>query len=116
MTVLSLMQDTVVVLRAAVATDRYGNTVPGAVTETTITGCAVVPPGARLSTTGGTEVVYGRDTVEATMVLLAPLDTDIVATDRVRHAGTVYDVDGMPGRFTLTSLQHVAARLRVVTG
>lgn len=116
MTALSLMQDTVVVLRAAVSTDRYGNTVAGAVTETTITGCAVVPPGARLSTTGGSEIIYGRDTVESRMVLMAPLDADVRATDRVRHDGLVYEVDGQPERFNMTNLRHIAARLKAVTG
>lgn len=113
---LSLMQDTVTVIRAAMVTDRYGNAVPGSTTETDVTGCAVVPPGARLSTTGGAEVVYQRDTVESEMILMAPLETDILPTDRVRHAGTTYDVDGQPSRFAMTNLRHVAVRLKSVTG
>lgn len=114
--VISLLNDAVTILRATPATDRYGNTVPGSVTETDVYCCAVIPPGSRLSTTGGSEGVYLRDTVEGEMILLAPLDTDIVATDRVRHAGTTYEVDGRPERFAMTSLRHVAARLKVVTG
>lgn len=113
---ISLLNDTVTILRATAVKDRYNNDVPGAVTETVVTGCAVVPPGARLSTTGGSELTFQQDTVEATMVLLAPLDTDIVATDRVRYDGVVWEVDGKPEKFTLTSLRHVAARLKVVTG
>lgn len=113
---ISLLSDTVTILRAAPSTDRYGNSVPGAVTETPVSGCAVVPPGARLSTTGGAEEVYQRDTVAGEMILLAPLETDLRPTDQVRHADTVYEVDGLPERFSMTSLRHLATRLKVVTG
>lgn len=113
---ISLLNDTVTILRAESATDRYGNIIPGSVTETAVSGCAVVPPGARLSSTGGAEIVDGRDTVIADVILMAPLGTDIVSTDRVRHDGTVYQVDGRPEVYKVTSLRHVAARLKVVTG
>ena len=73
-------------------TDDYGNDVPGPDTETTYTGCAVWP---RVSS----EDVQARDQVIYGLYVLFPAGADVLATDRVRVRGQVYQVDGEPGVF-----------------
>lgn len=110
--------DTVTIVRPGPPTrDEYGNDVPGPAVETVVPGCGISP---RDSTgAGSNEIVQGRDTVVAGLLLYAPSGTDIRATDRVRVAGVLYEVDGQPGVFRSPftgSLGPVVAALSLVTG
>jgi hypothetical protein len=107
------MTDTVIRLRASVTTDRYGNAVPGHAEETTVVGVAVLPPGGQLA--ASTEATDGRDHVSVFRVLFAPADTDIVATDQIRHGSRVYDVVGEPAVWTV-GVAHMEVNLLAVTG
>ncbi|MFE4857381.1 hypothetical protein [Streptomyces sp. NPDC056670] len=110
--------ETVTVVRPGPPTrDAYGNFIPGPPTEITVPGCGIAP---RDSTgAGGDEFAQGRDTVIAGLTLYAPSGTDIRATDRVRVAGVLYEVDGQVGAFRSPftgSAGPVVAALRLVTG
>lgn len=107
------MTETVQVLRQTPTTDRYGNTVPGEWTPTDVAGCAVLPPPVQIAATA--EVTDNRDHVATIRVLFAPAGTDVLATDRVQHGATVYEVDGDPAVYP-GALAHVEANLRKVTG
>lgn len=110
--------DTVTILRPGPATqDAYGNDVPGAPTEIPVPGCAVAPRDG--TGAGANEIVDARDTVITGLTMWAPYGTDIRATDRIRVAGLVYEVDGQPGSFRSPftgSTGPVVAALELVTG
>lgn len=107
------MTETVDVLRQTPTTDRYGNVVAGEWTPTSVDGCAVLPPPVQIAATA--ETTDNRDHVASIRVLFAPAGTDVVATDRVQHGDTVYDVDGDPSIYPGV-LSHLEANLRRVTG
>jgi hypothetical protein len=111
--IVSFLTDTVTRLRATSTTDRYGNTVPGTVTETSLVGVAVLPPGGQLA--ASTENDDGRDHISVFRVLFASPGTDITATDQIRHGGRTYDVVGEPAVWTV-GIPHIEVNLRVVTG
>lgn len=108
MTGISWHLDTVVVVRAATITDRYGDTIPdwAGATETTVPGCRVVPA-------GGTENIVDRQQLTRRWVLYAPLDADITAADRIRWDGADYDIDGeiRQWRSATGALGHIEADL-----
>ena len=110
--------ETVTVLRPGpAAQDAYGNDVPGTPTEIPVLGCAVAPRDG--TGAGANEIVDARDTVITGLTLWAPYGTDIRATDRIRVAGIVYEVDGQPGSFRSPftgSTGPVVAALELVTG
>lgn len=111
--------DTVTILRPGPATtqDIYGNDVPGAVAEISVSGCAVAPRDGTGS--GPNEIVDARDTVISGLTLYAPFGTDIRATDRVRVGGDVYEVEGRVGSFRSPfsgSTGPVVVALELVTG
>lgn len=109
------LTETVTVVRPGAPTrDSRGNDVPGTPTETVVTSCGVFPPTGQTAPT--VELTDGRQTVEIIRVLYAPIGTDIRATDRVRHGSVTYEVAGAPSPFAATSLAHVEATLREVTG
>lgn len=85
---ISFKNQTVTVIRPAWVNER-GTLIPdwGNVTEHTVTGCRVQPA-------AGDEVHGLRDAVINRWNLYAPPAADIEATDRVRYAGIVYDVEG----------------------
>lgn len=85
----SLATDTVTRLRGVLTDDGYGDqqldwTNPA---TATITGCSVQP-------LTGQEILTDRDAVVSRWTLYAPLGSDIRSTDRIRHNGSVYDIDG----------------------
>lgn len=97
--------------------DVYGNDVPGPAVETVVPGCGIAPRGS--TGAGSNEIVQGRDTVVVGLLLYAPSGTDIRATDKVRVAGVLYEVDGQPGAFRSPftgSSGPVVAALSLVTG
>ncbi|WP_051741175.1 hypothetical protein [Kitasatospora sp. MBT66] len=93
--------------------DPYGNEVPGPDETALLTGCAVLPPDGQAA--ASTEQTEGRDQVVVVRVLFAPPGSDLRASDRIRHAGSTYQVHGLPSPFP-GPLAHVAVNLREVTG
>lgn len=97
----------VTVLRAPTDDDDYGNPARDwdAATESEVTGCSVQP-------VQGDEETVARDTVVSRWRLYAPDSTDLLASDRVRFEGDVYEVDGEVQRWDFPPLSHVTALLR----
>lgn len=102
-----LGRHTIVVRRATVAEDEYGNDQRdwATATSTTVTGCSVQP-------VLGAEVTVGRETVVSRWQVWAPDGTDLLATDRVEWDGSTYDVDGEVQRWGFPPLSHITALLR----
>lgn len=92
--------------------DDYGNDVgdwetPG---ELTILGCSVQPG-------GGSELHDSREAITTLYTVWAPITADVVDTDRVRYAGTVYALDGPIEVWNVgTALDHKVIRLKAVSG
>lgn len=85
-----MIGETVVLLRPTSSTrDSHGNDVPGSDDEIPIEHCAVWP-------TGSTEQVQGQDQVEDRLTVMFPYGTTVLATDRARVRGAVYQVVGRP--------------------
>lgn len=81
--------DTITVSRAPLLTDRYGNTTAvrdwaNAVTHP-VAGCSVQP-------SAGTEDLQDRNAVVNRWIVVAPVNADVLATDRVVHKGITYEV------------------------
>jgi hypothetical protein len=76
-------------LRAPTTEDAFGNPIRqwGSAAELSISDCSVQP-------VFGDEQTVGRDTVVTRWRLYAPLGTDLLASDRIRYASVVYEVDG----------------------
>lgn len=111
----SFLTDTIVVIRPGPPTrDSRGNVIPGVPTETTVQHCAVFPPTGQTATT--TEITQSADTVTISRVLYAPPGTDVLPMDRIRFEGRTYEVVGQPSEFNRTSMGHIEANLRVVSG
>ena len=94
------------------ATDDYGNDIGewDAPAEVTITGCSVQPG-------GGSEVYDNREAITTLYTVWAPITADVVDTDRVRFAGTVYAIDGAIEVWAVgTALDHKVIRLKAVSG
>lgn len=109
MTIRVLGADTVTRLRGQ-ARDEFGD-VAGADAELVIAGCSVQPASAIESTDRGELLVVN-------VTLYAPPGTDLLATDRVRWAGSVYEVNGAPSAWTARDGKpsHVIAELKLVQG
>lgn len=87
-------RQTIVRLRAATVQDRHGNTVRDWATATakTIRGCSVDP-------SAPTEMLLGRDADKVGAFVMAPIDTDVVSSDRIRFGGRDYEVYGQPNEW-----------------
>ena len=109
MTLPGLGADTVTRLRGQ-SRDNWGNTT-GTDTEADITGCSVQPASA-------IELTDRGDLLVTNVTVYAPAGTDLLATDRVRWAGDVYEVDGAPARWNddTGTEDHVQAQLKLVQG
>ena len=97
--------------RTQTGRDGHGNPV-WSVTETPLSGCAVWP-------TGSTEQIQGQDQTSERMTVLAPYETEVLATDQMRVRGFVYEVVGLPSswRSPLTATRAgVEVRLERVRG
>ncbi len=106
-----LGSDTIVIRRAPLVADDYGNENrdwANAVSSAPVNGCNLQP----LSVT---EVTVGRETLVSRWQLFAPPATDLLATDRVVHDTATYEVDGEPQRWGRAPRGHIAAVLRKVT-
>ncbi|MCQ6554796.1 head-tail adaptor protein [Streptomyces sp. C10-9-1] len=112
----ALMNDSVVIERPGAPTrDSTGSYVPGPPEFITVTGATVASPYG-VAVGSSSEETDASETVITRRVLLAPVGTDVRASDRIRHGGRVWEVVGTPLVLPLTSLAHVEAVLREVTG
>lgn len=99
-------------LRGTDAEDEYHNTQTDWTDpdELPISGCSVQPG-------GGSQVTDSREAITTLFTVWAPLGADVLDTDRIRHAGTVYDIDGSVDRWEVGSdLDHLVIRLKAVAG
>jgi len=87
-----MVGETVTRIRTADSTgdDPYGNPLPGADVETTLTGAAFDPGGSL------EPVEVGRAQTVTTPRLYFIVPPDIISTDRIRARGIVYNVIGNP--------------------
>lgn len=113
--IVNFMTDTVIVIRPGAPTrDSRGNVIPGPPVETTVGWCAVLPPTGQTAPT--TEITQSAQTVTVVRVLYAPMDTDLRPADKVRFNGQIYEVVGEPSPLNRTSLAHIEANLKAVSG
>lgn len=109
---ISFATQTVTVIRPQYITAR-GDQVPnwGGATEHNITGCIVQPM-------AGSEEFSQRDAVVKKWRLFAPYNADITEYDRVRHNGSVYEVESYVQRWPspTNALEHTEVELRRVEG
>lgn len=78
--------------------------------QLTIGGCSLQP-------VQGDEVLLGRESVVSRWTLFAPPDADILSSDRVRHNGVDFEVDGSVQRWPdIGGLGHLQILLRRVEG
>lgn len=110
-----LAVDTVTVVRAPLAADRYGGKVrdwPSA-TRTAYAGISIQPAGS-------TEDVRDRELLIGRYTLFTSRgqDIDLLATDRVEWNGITLQVDGDPNRWPAPGggVHHVEAALKQVSG
>ena len=110
-----LAVQTVTVVRAPLAANRYGGQIRdwANATRTDVEGVSVQPGPS-------TEDVRDRELLVGTWTLYGPRgrDIDLLATDRVQVDGMVLQVDGDPNRWPAPGggIHHVEAKLRQVTG
>lgn len=113
MTGISFHREVVTRLRAPVAGDRYGDEARNwdAAAELDIPGGRVVPQ-------AGAENAVGRDQIVRRWTYYGPYDADLLASDRVRYAGDVYEIDGEVRRWRSASgnLAHLECDLLLVQG
>jgi len=109
-----LHTQTVVVVRAAVVTDRYGNQTRdwANASRTTVTGVNVQPAAAPAHST---ERIEDRQTTSTEWRLYTDrgVDLDLRETDRVEFDGMTLEVDGKVGRWPAPygGVHHVEAQL-----
>ena len=96
--------------------DSTGSEVPGPPVRFEVEYCAVMSPYG-VTVGSSTETHDASTTVETRRVLFAPLGTDVRPTDRViRSNGEKWQVEGRPNPLPATSLAHLEASLKEVTG
>lgn len=107
MSLAGLLSETVTVVRFGMASDEYGNVVPGAETR--------VSYPARLEQLGSDEIVRDRDTILADWRAFLPANADISPYDRLEGRGHVFEVSGLPDDHRLPrGAHHIEARLKFV--
>lgn len=96
--------------------DSTGAEVPGPPVSFAVDFCAVISPYG-VTVGSSTETHDASTTIETRRVLFAPLGTDVRASDRItRSNGEVWQVEGRPNPLPATSLAHLEANLKEVTG
>lgn len=112
-----LMSETVEIRRPGeMVRDSTGSLVPGPTESTSVNFCAVMSPYG-VTVGSSYETNNASATVTTMRVLAAPLGTDVRSGDRIhRENGEVWEVNGRPLVFPLTSLARVEAQLKEVTG
>lgn len=71
------------------AQDRYGDPVPGSATELDYPGCLFAPGASH-------ELTVAASTVETEATIYGPAGMDVLATDKLRARGVLFDVIGTP--------------------
>lgn len=108
-----MIGETVTILRPGAPTrDVHGNDAPGADTEIDVEHCAVWP-------TGSDEKIQAQDQVGERWTVWFPFGTSVLATDRVRIRGEVYQVSGRASSWSspfTNTRAGVEIRLERVTG
>jgi hypothetical protein len=114
--VTDLGEQTIVIRRASMTSDRYGAKVRdwAHASVTTVEYCSVQPLNA-------IENDVDREYANTHMRLYAPAGTDLVATDRVEYGGVTWEVDGEPFHWAdpwnpTSGDDHIEADLKRVTG
>ncbi|MEV0444011.1 hypothetical protein AB0I84_23805 [Streptomyces spectabilis] len=96
--------------------DSTGSEVPGPPVRFSVDHCAVIPPYG-VTVGASTETHDASTTIETRRALFAPLGTDVRPADVVvRSNGERWQVQGRPNVLGATSLAHVEAALKEVTG
>jgi len=105
-------RDTVTVVRAgSTASPDGGDPIPNWATATTTDYLGELQP------LTSTELVVAQDRTDSTHKAFLPADADIKASDRLRHLGLDYEVDGMPQKFRSRGRDHhIEARCFRITG
>jgi hypothetical protein len=109
---MNLGTQTIVRKRAGVTQGDYGNASSdwGNPESLTIAGCSVQPA-------AGSELVDNREAITTMLIVYAPITADVIDTDRVEYAGTIYDIDGPVDVWAVgTPLDHKVIRLKRVSG
>lgn len=113
----SWFRDEIVVLRPGTRTDRYGDTDIdwSTATETTVPRCKVNPVAGGPEDQGRLD---DREALTRRWALAAPPTADILATDRIRWDGRLYEVEGEPLRWRspLGTVDHLYVQLVLVEG
>ena len=111
MTFRSLMVHDIEIVRAAAATDVYGNTTDNWATATTVDTVGWV------TQRDNDEDTSDRDQQTRLWTLYVPADTDITGHDRVVWGDLTFDVVGPPHRaWTPRGEHHIEADLKLVEG
>lgn len=112
-----LMSETIEIERPGTPTrDSTGSEVPGSPVRFEVENCAVMSPYG-VTVGSSTETHNASTTVETRRMLFAPLGTDVRAADVVVRAnGERWQVEGRPNPLPATSLAHIEAALKEVTG
>ncbi|MGW0468343.1 hypothetical protein ACWDX6_24210 [Streptomyces sp. NPDC003027] len=112
----SLLADSLVIERdGAPVRDSTGTYVPGPKVTFTVQNATVMSPYG-VAVGSSSEEHNASETVTTRRILNAPIGTDVRPADRVLHRGRRYEVVGWPLEFPLTSLAHIEAQLKEVTG
>lgn len=106
---------TVIRWRAPLLTDEYGQ--PSTVRDWD-NAVALTLSECRIQPAGGGEKFDGRDAVITRWRFLATGHVDVQSTDRIEHAGSMYEVDGEVELWPSPSgrLEHTQAMLQKVVG
>ncbi|MFD7776665.1 hypothetical protein [Streptomyces sp. NPDC059753] len=112
----ALMSETIQISRPGPPVrDSTGSEIPGPPVLIPVEGCAVASPYG-VTVGSSSEAHDASTTITTRRVLLAPLGTDVRASDRIIRGDETYEVIGRPLEFPLTSLAHMEASLQEVTG
>lgn len=112
-----IFSETVTIERPGEPTrDSTGSEIPGVPVRFDVERCAVIPPYG-VTVGSSTETRDASTTTTTRRVLFAPLGTDVRPADRIlRSNGEIWQVEGRPNTLAATSLAHLEAALKEVTG
>jgi hypothetical protein len=110
----AVANQTVLRLRGSQVTDSHASTYTNwdSPATLTISGCSVQP-------VTGDEYNLGRESVTSRWNLYAPPGADLRSSDRIRHDGVDYEIDGSVQKWTDTTgagLDHLFCLLKKVEG
>ncbi|WP_202437197.1 hypothetical protein [Streptomyces sp. SID5910] len=110
------MSETLVVERPGPPVrDSTGSEIPGPPVRITVKNCAIMSPYG-VTVGSSTETHDASTVVESRRVFAAPRGTDVRPADRILRGDEVWQTEGEPLVFPLTSLARVEIFVRRVTG